>query len=147
VAGLLLAPLALLDARQLILLPPVLINVALCAFFGHTLRVGKEPLVSRFARLERGSLEPELARYTRMLTWVWTLFFGGMAMLSGLLAMHATPAGWSLFTNIISYALVGVLFIAEYLYRRVRYRHYRHAPLWRLPGIVRGALRAAPVSK
>ena len=34
--------------------PPVAINLALCTLFARTLHGGREPLVSRFARLERG---------------------------------------------------------------------------------------------
>src|SRR5262245_7530797 len=60
----------------LLFVPPVAINLALCTLFARTLVAGREPLVSRFARLERGGqLPPELARYTLNLTRAWAGFF------------------------------------------------------------------------
>jgi len=39
---------------------------------------------------------------------------------------------WSLFSNILNYVLVGVFFVLEYLYRRIRYRHHPHTAPWQL---------------
>jgi uncharacterized membrane protein len=107
--------------------PPVAINLALCALFGTTLRREREPLVSRFARILRGTLPPDLVVYTRRLTWGWTVFFAVMALASLAFAMFASKWAWSLFTNLVSYLLVGVFFLGEQAYRRVRYREYPHA--------------------
>ncbi|MDH3287963.1 MAG: hypothetical protein OEP48_09620 [Betaproteobacteria bacterium] len=108
--------------------PPLALNLALCAAFAGTLRPGREPLVGRFARIERGSdLPPDLVRYTRVLTGLWAAFFALMAVVSLSLALWGSTAAWSLFTNLLNYALVVVFFALEYLYRRLRYRHYRHA--------------------
>jgi uncharacterized membrane protein len=112
--------------------PPVLIYLLLCAVFGATLRAGHEPLISRFARIEQGTLTPELARYTRRLTLIWSVFFIVLAMLSASLARWASPATWSLFTNVFSYGLIGTLFVGEYVYRLRRFPHYHHASLWQL---------------
>jgi uncharacterized membrane protein len=108
--------------------PPVAINLALCALFGATLRGGHEPLVSRFARIVRGTLAPELAAYTRRLTWAWTVFFAVIALASLGLALFASKWAWSLFTNVVSPLLVGLFFLGEHVYRRVRFRNYPHAP-------------------
>jgi uncharacterized membrane protein len=107
--------------------PPILIPIALCWLFGRTLVKGRTPLISRFAELEQGgALTAELARYTRRLTWVWTLFFIALAAVSAWLAASGDRVAWSWFTNFASYLLVGALFLGEYAYRRVRYRRYRH---------------------
>ena len=59
------APL-LADAEVLLKFPPVIINLALAAWFGKTLGAGEEPIISWFARLARGDeLPPDLARFTR----------------------------------------------------------------------------------
>ncbi len=122
------APLVV-DAEFLLKLPPVVINLALALWFGRTLGPGEEPMISWFARLVRGTeLAPDLARYTRYSTVVWTAFFVGMAVAAVALAVLATPQTWSLFANGIDYLLVGVLFIGEYVFRRVRYRHHEHRP-------------------
>lgn len=124
-AGLALAGVA---GSVLLYAPPLLLNLALCAVFGGTLRRGREPLVSRFARIERGGdLPADLARYTRRVTWAWTAFFVLMAGISLALAVWGSAWLWSLFTNLVNFILVAVFFASEYLYRRVRFRHYTHA--------------------
>jgi len=107
--------------------PPLLLNLALCAVFGGTLRNGREPMISIIARIERGELPADLVRYTRQLTWAWAAFFSIMAAISLVLAVWGSAWAWSLFTNFVNYILVGVFFTTEYLYRRVRFRHYTHA--------------------
>ena len=108
--------------------PPVAINLALLAFFGRTLRAGREPLVTGFARVERGgSLPPDLALYTLHLTRAWVVFFALMAGISITLAITGPVAAWSLFSNVLNYLLVALFFVLEYIYRRVRYRHHPHA--------------------
>ena len=108
--------------------PPLALNLALCATFAATLRDGREALVSRFARAERGGdLPPDLTRYTRILTGSWAVFFALMAAISLSLALWGSIAAWSLFTNLGNYILVVLFFVLEYSYRRLRFRHYRHA--------------------
>jgi len=112
------------DTGALLKLPPVIIDLALAIWFGRTLAPGEEPMISWFARLVRGKeLPPDLARYTRISTKVWTAFFVSMAAVAAGLAVLATPWTWSVFTNGIDYLLVGVLFVGEYIFRRLRYRH------------------------
>ena len=76
---------------------PVLLNLVLCFLFARTLRAGSEPLVTRFARAERGGeLPAELARYTRRLTAAWAAFFALMAATSAGLALWGSlGALWS----------------------------------------------------
>jgi len=119
-----LAPAAVLFA------PPLAIYLALAGTFAATLRPGHEPLVGRFARIERGGeLPPDLARYTRVLTGLWVLFFVVMATVSLALALAGPREFWSLFTNFASYLLLALVFLCEYVYRRIRFRHHRHAGL------------------
>jgi uncharacterized membrane protein len=112
---------------------PIAVNLGLCALFGRTLAVGREPMIARFARLERGAeLPPDLARHARILTALWTAFFALMAAISGGLAAWGSTFAWSLFTNVINYLLVALFFVAEYAYRRLRFRHYRHLSPWEI---------------
>ena len=82
--------------------------------FGHTLRSGQTPLVSRLAALVHGPLSPALARYTRQVTWAWTLYFSIMAVVSLLLFWLAPVAIWSVFANLLSVPLLILMFVAEY---------------------------------
>ena len=137
--------LLLADAETLLKLPPVVINLALAAWFGRSLAPGEEPVISWFARLVRGvELPADLARYTRNSTIVWTVFLGGMAAIAAALAMLATPQTWSLFANGINYLLVAALFLGEFAYRRVRYRHHRHAHFAEVVRTIIRAGRLAP---
>jgi len=117
---------------------PVAVNLALAAWFASTLRAGHEPMITRFARAERGVLEVDLAAYTRALTWVWVALFVAVAVIDAVLAAAGTRVAWLAFTAAGGYLLVAALFLGEWVYRRRRFRHYRHAsPL----ALVRHVLR------
>ena len=139
------AALLLADANTLLKFPPVVINLALAAWFGKSLAPGEEPVISWFARLVRGvELPADLARHTRNSTVRWTVFFAGMAAVAAALAVLATPQTWSLFANGINHLLVGALFVGEFAYRRLRYRHHRHAHLAEVVRTIVRAGRLAP---
>lgn len=104
-------------------LPPILIPLALLILFAKTLGAGAEPMITRIARTMRGSLEPELERYTRSVTNLWVAMFAALTLSATALALWATPAIWSLGTNLVHYLAIGGLFAAEYAYRRWRFRH------------------------
>jgi uncharacterized membrane protein len=120
---------ALLHAPQLLVFaPPVVINAAVAWFFGSSLREGREPMISVFAKRERGGpLPPDLERHALVVTWLWTLLPATLSVTSLALALWAPLEVWSLFANVVIYVLLAALFVGEYLYRRVRYRHHRHA--------------------
>lgn len=117
------------EADELLYLPPIAINLALCWLFGRTLARGRRPLIARFAALEQGTLTNELASYARLITWLWTLLFALAALASVGLTLSGNRDAWSLFTNFINYGLVAALFLGEYGYRRLRFRNYRHQSL------------------
>ncbi len=126
-------------ASWLFYVPPILIYLALLTVFGVTLRAGREPLIARFARVEQGTLTPELVRYTRCLTMLWCGFFALMAVASAGLAAWASLSLWSLFTHLVSYLLLASLFIGEVGYRRWRFPQYQHASPWQLLKNIRAA--------
>lgn len=111
---------------------PVFIHCGLLVLFAATLRPGHIPLISRFAQIEQGELSAELRIYTRRLTVIWCVFFAAMAVLALGLAAWAPVDVWFLHTSVISYLLIAMLFLGEYLYRRWRYPHYSHASPWQL---------------
>lgn len=120
--------------------PPVVLNAAGAYFFGASLMAGREPAIGRFARLEQnGDLPPDLARHARTVTWSWTVLLAANAAIALALALLAPLETWSLFANVVIYALIAALFVGEYAYRRVRFRHYRHGSLWELLLSVRNA--------
>jgi uncharacterized membrane protein len=92
-------------------------NALLGIVFGRTLEHGREPLCSRFAAMAHGPLDDRMARYTRQVTLAWTLFFAANAALSVLLFFAAPIETWSVFANVLSLPLVGLMFVAEYAVR------------------------------
>jgi uncharacterized membrane protein len=127
-------------APLVVYVPPIVINLGLAGFFARTLAQGREPLISRFARIERGVLDDELQVYTRRLTWIWVGFFLLMAVVSCALAA-GSHAAWLWFTAVGNYVCVAALLVGEYAYRRARFAQYRHASPVELFKLVRAALR------
>lgn len=110
-----------------LLLAPVLINLALLASFGLSLRSDR-PLVERFARLQVPDLPDDERAYCRSVTIVWCLFFVANGGICLALALRGDLTAWTLYTGFVSYLLIGLLFAVEYVYRHARFRRYRGAP-------------------
>ncbi|MCO5169077.1 MAG: hypothetical protein M9894_22265 [Planctomycetes bacterium] len=106
------------DARLLLALP-VVVNVLLLTGFLASLR--GESVVERLARLLEPDLPAERAAYCRRVTWVWCAFFAANAAVAGALALLAPVAWWALWTGVLSYAAVGLLFVGEVVVRRRRF--------------------------
>ncbi|WP_198373529.1 COG4648 family protein [Roseomonas rosulenta] len=115
-------------AATLLELMPLAGNLLLAWHFGATLRPGREPLISRYTRAEHGRLPPELARYTRRLTWFWTIIFLAFAGLNGLTLAGLGPApGRSAVANLVLSAL---FFLAEHPLRRALFPALGPATPW-----------------
>jgi uncharacterized membrane protein len=102
-------------------LPHLTIYLLLFAWFGASLRAGREPLVTYMARHVHETMSAELLAYTRNVTIAWCVFFLLMAVAS--LALYAwAPVGtWSAFVNLLNLPLVAAMFVAEYLWRMFRH--------------------------
>ncbi|PMQ08701.1 hypothetical protein [Janthinobacterium sp. AD80] len=104
---------------------PVLVNAVLLATFGYSLWT-PQSMVERLARLREPDFPPAAVRYTRRVTQVWCVFFilnGGIALAT---ALWASEAVWSLYTGVIAYVLMALLFGGEYLVR-LRFKRLHHA--------------------
>ncbi len=101
---------------------PVLISLALLGLFAGSLCSGM-PIIERLARLSEPELPPAAVRYTRQVTWVWVGFFIINAGIASGLVLWAPLSWWTLYTGLIAYLLMGLLFAGEWLVRqRVRKR-------------------------
>ncbi len=118
---------AVLDARGLLLVVPVAVNVLLLATFGSTLRRGSVPMIERFARLADPGLSPPKMRWCRAWTVVWCAFFLLNGATALVLALAASLSWWTLYTGLLAYVLMGLLFTAEWLGRRRRFGRSRRA--------------------
>jgi uncharacterized membrane protein len=104
---------------------PVLVNLAFLATFAYSLRVPPS-MIERFARLTESNLPPEAIHYTRRVTQVWCGFFILNGSIAAGTAIWASQALWSLYTGVISYGLMGLLFAIEYLCR-LRFKRLHQA--------------------
>lgn len=107
-----------LDKDKLALWYPVLVNASFLYVFGSSL-LGV-PIIERMARLKSNGrpLSPAVVSYTRKVTLIWTIFF----IVNGLIAVFTVLNGnlelWTLYNGFLSYVAIGLLFAAEYLYRK-----------------------------
>ena len=129
---------------------PILVNAALSALFASTLQPAREPLIARFIGIIEGRERlalPRVAAYARNLTWIWTVLLGLQACLLALIfccapggafaalgwptpAWFAAPA-WRVYLHVGGYALVPLVLVLEYGYRRWHLRAIEHPSLAR----------------
>ena len=125
----LIVPVNRTDASLVYQLQYLAMQGALAVLFGRTLLAGREPLVTRFARIVRGELQPAIERYTRSVTLAWTLFFIVMALIAVVLYSAAPRETWSAFVNLLTLPCVLAMFVAEYAVRRIRFPALQHSSI------------------
>jgi uncharacterized membrane protein len=127
-------------ARVAMLLPPILITFAIGWQFAASLQPGRTPLVQRIVvALHADAMAiPGVPAYTRRVTWLWALLLGTLCVANLVLALLAVPGGflhaagiepfapvplrqWSLFANVVNYAVIVGFFVGEYAFRRTRF--------------------------
>ena len=102
---------------------PVLVNLSLLAFFGFTL--WRPPSFAfRMACLGNKSLNTSpsfkaVERYCNKVTFAWCIFFVVNGLVSALTVFVGSDKIWSLYNGLISYILIGLFFIVEYLVRKM----------------------------
>jgi uncharacterized membrane protein len=124
--ALLLAIVSILGNQSLPLkLYPVLVSGVMLAVFGLSLR-HPPTAIERIARMREPELPPEAVAYTRKVTEVWCFFFIINGSISLATAMWASDRVWAIYNGLISYLLMGILFVGEWLLRqrlRARSQH------------------------
>lgn len=95
---------------------PVAVNASLLLIFGISLFKGM-PMIERLARLKEPHLDQHGVAYTRKVTIVWCCFFA----INGAIALFTVLKNdiflWGLYNGCISYVLIGVLFLTEFIVR------------------------------
>lgn len=121
------------DGRHVMQLVSLVVSGLFLLLFARSLRPGGVALASRVAAAARGlgehevaKMGPELLRYTRGVTWMWTLMFGVFVIQSLWVTFYSVPATLGLLIDILNFVLVIVLLAGEYLYHSRRYPNPRH---------------------
>jgi uncharacterized membrane protein len=96
---------------------PPLVSLSLAAAFAWSLAY-PPTAIERIARLTTPDLSAAAVAYTRTVTKVWTVFFLANAGIACACAVWGTVALWTLWTGLVSYLLIGLLFVGEVMVRR-----------------------------
>ncbi|PQV52131.1 hypothetical protein [Paraburkholderia sp. BL21I4N1] len=110
------AAIVLTNSELLLRLYPSLVNLGLLIAFGATLVRGPS-MIEKFARLGNPDLPPRAVRHTWRVTQVWCGFFALNGAFSAYTALYWSRASWSLYNGAIAYGLIGVLLVAEIVWR------------------------------
>lgn len=114
------------DPRGL-LLSPALVNLSLLAAFGASF-ASRETAIESLALAHGAERSEDLSGYCRKVTAIWCAFFAANGAVSCALALLGTRASWALYTGLLAYLLMGLLFASEFVYRHWRFRRYVGLP-------------------
>jgi uncharacterized membrane protein len=109
--------------RTVLLFLPVVVNLFLFGTFSLSLRKGP-PMIERFARMVEDDLPDFTIPYCRKVTIAWCMFLASNAVFMLALALAAPLSWWALYTGLISYLVIGTLLAAEFVLRKIWFRHY-----------------------
>lgn len=111
------------DDQRFMMAYPVIVSAVMLAQFGWTLR--RPPsMVERFARMQTDQLNEAEVAYCKGVTAVWCGFFILNGAIAGALALLADRGAWALYTGLLAYVLMGLLFTVEFIVRKYRFRHH-----------------------
>lgn len=101
---------------------PVVVNLSFFAVFAYSLI--KPPAIITLIASIKDKLDDKAIVYTQKVTFVWCLFFILNASIALFTTFSDNPYHWVVYNGLISYILMGVLMLAEWLIRRyVRTKH------------------------
>ncbi|GAB2910173.1 septation protein IspZ [Paraburkholderia jirisanensis] len=104
------------DSELLLRVYPSLVNLGLLIAFGATLVRGPS-MIEKFARIRTPQLSAPAIRYTCHVTKIWCVFFVLNGAFSLYTALYWPREAWSLYNGAIAYGLIGVLLVAEIVWR------------------------------
>ena len=110
--------------RFVLLLLPMAVSLFLLGTFGWSLYAGP-PIIERFARLVDPDLPDFCVPYCRKVTIVWCVFMAANAGCAAWLALVGPIEWWTVYTGLVAYLLVGIVFAAEFIVRKLWFRFYR----------------------
>lgn len=96
---------------------PVVLSLGFAMAFAVTLR-HPPSLVERLARLREPDLPAEGQVYCRAVTWVWAAWLTANAAIAAGLAAFGSDEAWALWTGLLAYGVMGLLFAGEWVVRR-----------------------------
>ena len=113
-----LAGMLFLNAEAAVQAYPVVVSLSAASVFGLSLW-HPPTMAERIACLTETYLPPGGVIYSRRVTVVWVAFLLVNALISTELSIWGTLAQWALWNGLVSYLLIGALFIGEMVVRRM----------------------------
>lgn len=116
---------------------PALVNVGFLGLFASSLQ-SKSNMAFRFATLagRRILLAADrwyVERYCARVTVAWCVFFAVNASVSIGISLFGSIKAWSIYTGIVSYVLMGILFAVEFVIRKIKQRRWHvYCPISKL---------------
>ena len=111
-----------------LLFMPVIVSLYLLWTFSASLR-DRMPMIEKFARIVEDDLPDFTIPYCRKVTIVWCVFLAANALCVLILALVAPIEWWALYSGLISYFLVGAIFVGEFVVRKIWFRHFGNGPI------------------
>ena len=103
---------------------PVLMSAGALMIFASTL-YRPPSMIERFARLAEPNLPAEGVVWTRQVTKVWCGFFACNAVIALMTVLFAPMKIWVLYNGFISYLLMGLLLLGEFILRKRQMRTHQ----------------------
>lgn len=102
-------------------LMPAMINLSMLILFSSTLF--SVPMIERFARMYAPKLSDAQKKHCLQFTKIWMIFFGINATIAFILCW-APRTWWTLYTGLVNYLVMGILFASEFIMRRFRFHEF-----------------------
>lgn len=96
---------------------PILVSLSVAAYFLYSI-FQPPTIIERIARKIDPDLTPDGVLYTQRVTWVWVSFLLFNASISFASALWGSMEQWLLWNGLVSYLLMGIVFMGEYCVRR-----------------------------
>ncbi len=104
--------------KPFFLLYPFFVSLFFLYIFALSLWAGR-PIITQIAEMRGHNLSKRGKIYTKRLTFIWVVFFiiNGLIIFS--LSLYSSSLYWGIYTSLISYILMGILFLGDFAYRTI----------------------------
>ncbi|MBX2867268.1 MAG: hypothetical protein KTR18_01225 [Acidiferrobacterales bacterium] len=109
-----------LDSELLLRFYPVVLSVSVAAFFFFSLW-SEKTAIEKFAEISGEIITPTARYYMRRLTICWVALMLLNAAIAAYTALYMSLSHWTLYNGVLSYLLIGLFMLGEWLYRQ----HYK----------------------
>lgn len=100
-----------------VLLYPVVMSFSVTLIFALSIRKPRS-LIEQIALKIKKDIPEEGLRYCRRVTWAWAIFMFINTIVSAYTVFLGDRYLWAVYNGVISYVLIGLFFLIEYLIRR-----------------------------